>query len=325
MKFAVNKRNCGLTHSRRRFLDPYSKRSHVLPRFWCKHPIVLCNVGLLALMGLSPCSAKDKPALRVAPIFVHGDGEGSTGCGGLNPIGFLTEDEAREVIEDEAQKAGLAFTGRGRKLANVPIPYRENFVVWEDPKPDETPISATKAECIRMLTRRWISPENGFQKKSPVQTKKYLRTMDVELTGWNPQKQIGYRFVRPAEFGSCDSKRIINYEKGPDGTLKRISDFSPTDCASLVAAQRLSQGLQKVNEPGIVAVFYDPAGKVPANLRLREPRNDDSQATYMQIWNSYRDESKRREREAAAKNMGKDELRSQVKDFIAWLKRQGLI
>ena len=55
-----------------------------------------------------------------------------------------------------------------------------------------------------------------------------------------------------------------------------------------------------MKETGTVAVFYEPAGSAP-----KGPPWQNSQK--------------------AAKKAGKEDLRMQVRDYIAWLKAQGII
>jgi len=44
---------------------------------------------------------------RVAPIFIHGDGRGSFGCVSVAPPAFLSEEEAFDVIHEEAKNMVL--------------------------------------------------------------------------------------------------------------------------------------------------------------------------------------------------------------------------
>jgi hypothetical protein len=45
----------------------------------------------------------------VAPVFVHGEGRGATGCVAISPPVFLTEAEAVEILWDELEDAALGF------------------------------------------------------------------------------------------------------------------------------------------------------------------------------------------------------------------------
>ena len=51
-----------------------------------------------------------QPRSLVAPLFIHGEGRGSLGCIVVNPPVFLSEaGEARQIVQEEAAKAGIAF------------------------------------------------------------------------------------------------------------------------------------------------------------------------------------------------------------------------
>ncbi|MGA3244056.1 MAG: hypothetical protein ABSE41_05545 [Bacteroidota bacterium] len=55
----------------------------------------------------------------IAPIFVHGDGRGSTGCVVMNPPVFLSEAEARQIIEEELMKEHVVFDKKNVTLEDV--------------------------------------------------------------------------------------------------------------------------------------------------------------------------------------------------------------
>ncbi len=55
----------------------------------------------------------DKTArVEVAPIFVHGEGQGATGCVAIAPPVFLSEAEALDVLWQELEQAQLGFERR---------------------------------------------------------------------------------------------------------------------------------------------------------------------------------------------------------------------
>ena len=66
----------------------------------------------------------------IAPIFIHGDGRGATGCVVMNPPVFLTEEEARQVIETELKKENIIFDKKNLKINEISFPkkwgYNEN-------------------------------------------------------------------------------------------------------------------------------------------------------------------------------------------------------
>jgi hypothetical protein len=57
----------------------------------------------------------------IAPIFLHGDGRGVTGCVVINPPVFLSEEEARQIIEEELMKENIIFDKKNVELNGVAI------------------------------------------------------------------------------------------------------------------------------------------------------------------------------------------------------------
>lgn len=52
----------------------------------------------------------------VAPLFIHGDGRGATGCVVINPPTFLSEEEARLIIEEELMNENIIFDKKNYKI-----------------------------------------------------------------------------------------------------------------------------------------------------------------------------------------------------------------
>ncbi len=49
---------------------------------------------------------------KIAPIFIHGDGRGSTGCIVMTPPCFISESDAKEIILKKLENAGIKFESR---------------------------------------------------------------------------------------------------------------------------------------------------------------------------------------------------------------------
>jgi hypothetical protein len=81
----------------------------LLPKRWQKSAAVLVAVGIVA--GLLYASRKVHQNSHVAPVFEHGDGvyQATFGCIAVTPPIFLSEDEARYAIAEEAKKAGISL------------------------------------------------------------------------------------------------------------------------------------------------------------------------------------------------------------------------
>ncbi len=111
--------------------DPDLLLRHV-PGSWRRNAAVMgALAALLATQSCAPPSAKSRGPTRplpatavVAPVFVHGEGRGMTGCVVSVPPVFLSEEEALVVITEELSKAGVKMTGRNVVLEGTAIPRR---------------------------------------------------------------------------------------------------------------------------------------------------------------------------------------------------------
>jgi hypothetical protein len=93
----------------------------LVPARWRKSMVVLAAVGVVA--GLLLATRKTPHNSRVAPLFLHGDGayQATFGCIAVTPPVFLSEDEARYVIVEEAKKAGISLRPTTRRItAQIP-------------------------------------------------------------------------------------------------------------------------------------------------------------------------------------------------------------
>lgn len=90
----------------------------IIPKRWRKNPAI-CAVLIFTLStGLFACAknedgenTQDDDAMSAItiPVFEHGSGRGSFGCVSVAPPVFLSEEEACQVIREEAERAGIAF------------------------------------------------------------------------------------------------------------------------------------------------------------------------------------------------------------------------
>ena len=236
-----------------------------IPRRWANKPLVISALSLacMILAGRSglPEDAQTNPAVpaesanaRVAPIFHHGYGRGSFGCVSTAAPLFLTEDEARQVIMEEAATAGIHFENTGSVVRQIerPVTHEYNGL-------------ARDARTLKPKTRRSA----------------------LELDGTDVRRKISYEFVSSED---SDAWEIEEY------TL--MSSVSSMNLES--AAEVLQKGLAEAKSEQTLAVFYDP----------------------LTSYNFGRDGSKN---ESEARQTSLRELREQVRDFIAWLKAEGII
>lgn len=228
------------TKSVRRYRAPaYPTQAYLLdhpellrwvPRRWQRNRLVLGVLGLVIPLVVSrPALAADgkgapAAAPRVAPLFLHGDGRGAFGCVVVNPPVFLTEDEARQVVQDEARKAGLNFVTNALTLKGAQVPVTDQFAFTED---RETKDGDKKGARAAKLQKR-----------------------DLALDGYDKKHDVAYQVVTQDDFAQWERK---------DRTMwcsVSSYDFKTT-------AQTLTNGLTQAKGQTIVGVFYEPAASAP--------------------------------------------------------------
>jgi hypothetical protein len=190
------------------------------------------------------------------PLFEHGVGRGGFGCVSVAPPAFLSEDEAFEVIKEEAAGAGLLVEQRGVQLENIDLPITSMYT-------DKT-------------------KHHGYLKGTLV------------LDGINEEKKIAYEYV---------STEDIELWRGKSDMASSVSDYD-----FLNTAKDLSVSINQYDSGMAVAVFYDPGYKYDDSIRQIVTESGTEDAAIQQI-----------------KELVQVDLRAQVRDFIAWLKAQGII
>jgi hypothetical protein len=242
---------------------------------------VLGALGLVASLIIarpdvgdsSPTSSPAK--LRVAPLFIHGDGRGSFGCMVVNPPVFLSEDEARQVIRDEARKAGIEFGEEAPLLEGVSVPITDRNGVYNQ-------------HCSCSSSREPPMPEGPA-----------TQSRDVVLDGYDAARHIAFEVVSRDDLDSWEVQ--TNWHSS-------VSSYP-----FLKAAEYLKLGLSRVEGEAVVAVFYDPSGHPPASEQLEMGSTDEQRKSYYET------------RERAGRAVAEQELRDQVRNFLQWLKTEGII
>ena len=127
------------------------------------------------------------------------------------------------------------------------------------------------------------------------------------LDGVDRQRQVGYEFVSISDFTAWDSRAPGKYWI-----------LSAGICDMRGEAEALRKEIHRAAPAGAFAVFYDPAvgredGGAAATGEPERPRdNADRQRL-------------REHKETTAKEVAREELRRQVRDFVQWLKGEGVI
>ncbi|MBN1775342.1 MAG: hypothetical protein JW817_02625 [Clostridiales bacterium] len=115
---------------------------NALPQRWRAMPALCVAVSLTLSTGLFGCSKDirededDDDDLRVSvPFFAHGEGRGSYGCVMVAPAVYLSEEEALQIIKEEAEAKGVVFddtrTIRGARFPATNIfPGDDEYETW---------------------------------------------------------------------------------------------------------------------------------------------------------------------------------------------------
>lgn len=194
---------------------------------------------------------------HVSPVFIHGNGRGGFGCVSVAPPAFLSEEEAFQIIREEAEKLGVKLEKGGPELVDVQIPVTNLYPSGES-SPDTLPSTSGK----------------------------------IELDGFASDRKIGYEFISVEDV---------------KGWHKQGNVFSSVESYDFLGAARtLHTGLEAKKPDAAVGVFYDPASMLSEKELFDEKLSMEDKGIKL-------------------KELAEEELRLQVRDFLDWLKGQGVI
>lgn len=173
-----------------------------IPKRWIQSPAVKVALGTLAAVTLTGCTVQGglaettliteatasaidavmegevlAPAIRVAPLFIHGGGVGSFGCMMVAPPAFLSEYEALTIINEAAKEYGLNFSLENTpEFANVLQPVTKMYPSLPPVDGAETTEITDAPDTIITLKADFSDNEHGIAIE-------YISTNDVEA--WN--------------------------------------------------------------------------------------------------------------------------------------------
>lgn len=71
-------------------------------------------------------------SFSVAPLFIHGEGRGATGCVVIAPPVFITEEEARQIISEEMKKENIIINRTNVSIGDIVIAKNKTMSVQAD-------------------------------------------------------------------------------------------------------------------------------------------------------------------------------------------------
>ncbi len=202
-----------------------------------------------------------------APVFEHGSGRGSFGCVSVAPPSFLSEEEAFEVVREEAAKYGINFEKEGLSIKNVRIPE----------------------------TKYYLKPENadaGYKEDGGAINS--TRRGELSLDGYDKDRGIAFEFVSATDYEAWKVDQSVR---------SSVDDYD-----FLSAAKLLRDGMEGKTDGAAVGTFYNSMF-VPD---MEEIKKAEGQEGFKNL-------------ETAVKSRAEEDLRSQVRDFLEWLKAQEII
>lgn len=256
-------------------LEQHPELLRIIPTRWRNHPLALQAMAATASLFLASCQTGSHPSksthhATIAPLFPHGDGRATFGCIVVLPPVCLSEEDARQVIVEEAQRHGIHFQEGGTVR-------------------------------LRTDTKDW-----------PVLAKRYCdvpRTIDFPLDGRDPEKGISFECLSAFQ----DDSVMALYPELPRNFGCSVYEVNLPRDASVLKTKIAQSGITDT-----VALFYAPMKQYDSDEMKEEGVDEavkfrEQAATFL--------ERKTPETQALLR----EELRLQVRDFIDWLKAQGIL
>jgi len=209
--------------------DVYALNPHLLgawiPSNWLKSKAVMGTVMAFILSGYE-CQSYDQPSLpqkqeinpeskqeaqkvqnqnaeaKIAPVFIHGDGHGATGCVVLSPPIFLSEAEAIEIIINELKKENIIFDKKDFVLKDFSTQeqFTNHGTVETDYVPDKHPFILDAYSNKYNLGIKFISQYNYYKLGGPYSLSSCKNYDFVELA-YNLKEELRhYNHINAALF-----------------------------------------------------------------------------------------------------------------------------
>jgi len=146
----------------REMLNAHPELLRLVPRRWQGNAVVLSALLAASAFTLTPAHAEGttvkKPVSRVAPLFPIGvDANIGRLKGDMPPPTYLTEAEARQIVLDEAKKAGLTFEADAQTLKDLPVAVGNKKTTTENGKSPTLTITLDGTDKAHHIAYEFIS------------------------------------------------------------------------------------------------------------------------------------------------------------------------
>jgi len=227
----------------------------------------------------------DEKYPAIAPLFIHGGGRGSSGCVIINPASFLSEEEARIIIESELKKEGILFDKKDLRIDE--LSFTRNYGWENEDAAEDDDNEYADFEGSEILLSRLI----------PMDT--------LVLDAYSSKYNLAYEFVSFIDEGLFGGKQ----------SMSTASSYDVIKSAGNLREKMIKYG--KMN----AVIFYDPIEgneqDDPVNEELEKLNNEFIRIDNSKIdWVEFRKQRNKKSYEL---------LRKQVADFIDWIKQEGLL
>ena len=209
----------------------------------------------------------------IAPIFIHGDGRGATGCVVMNPPVFLTEEEARQVIETELKKENIIFDKKNLKINEISFP------------------------------KKWGFKENEAD--------------TVIMDGYSSKYNIAYEFISADDYmhfgGEWDGSTVHSYDlvKAAENLRNKMKEYGKLNTAIFYDPMMYPDNNTSKNSTYRLLVEYN-------NLLDKDIDNEENKGKELG-YSKYEKQSKNYSKKSI------ELLKQQVRDFLEWIKKEGIL
>ncbi|MDR3675538.1 MAG: hypothetical protein P4N24_08610 [Acidobacteriota bacterium] len=263
-----------------------------------------------------------KPAV-VAPIFAHGEGRGATGCVVVNPPVFLSEQDAMQVIREQLGKAGVTLSASHVALQDVVIPqFRQEFSQpgWN---PKIVPTGDAKVFFLDALdTRKRVGVEyvsyghyfdlGGEQSGSTVQDYDFKRiAAGVDKAVAKSHNLYFGAFYDPVSPSRGDVEKWDRLRTLYDERNKLKDPQAAAQKDAEIKRLRDEVNAEEAEARRPIDALYSERSKLKDPAQIAQ-KDAEIRRAYDRML-------------APARAKSRELLEQQVKDFIDWLKGQGVI